>query len=160
MYSEFGFTKTSTVSSAPLHSDAIRSSEDVMNIEEIEGISTADGKKLGAVGVGTVEVLLQKGGRRLSREKLAEATGISEKAILEWVNRADLMRINGVGSEFSDLLEAAGVDSCLELSHRVPANLHRKMEEVNAARKIVRRLPTEPEVIDWVSAAKSMPKVV
>jgi hypothetical protein len=131
-----------------------------MNIEEIEGISTEDGKKLGAAGVGTVEVLIEKGGRRLSREKLAETTGISEKLILAWVNRADLMRVKGVGSEFSDLLEAAGVDSCLELSHRVPANLHKKLEEVNSARKLVRRLPTEHEVTNWVSAAKSMPKVV
>ena len=131
-----------------------------MNIEEIEGISTAYGRKLGGVGVGTVEALLEQGGRRVSREKLAEATGISEKLILEWVNRADLMRIKGVGSEYSDLLEAAGVDSCLELSHRVPANLHRKMEEINAARKLVRRMPTESEVAQWVAAAKSMPKVV
>src|SRR5262245_47403290 len=121
-----------------------------MNIEEIEGIGADYGKKLGAAGVGTVEVLLEKGGRRLSREKLAEATGISEKQILAWVNRADLMRVKGVGSEYSDLLEAAGVDSCLELSHRVPANLYRKMEEVNTARNLVRRLPTEHEVTDWV----------
>lgn len=131
-----------------------------MNIEELEGISTAYGKKLGAVGVGTVETLLEKGGRRLSREKLADATGISEKLILEWVNRADLMRIKGVGSEYSDLLEAAGVDSCLELSHRVPTNLHRKMEEINTARKLVRRLPTQSEVTQWIAEAKSMPKVV
>jgi predicted flap endonuclease-1-like 5' DNA nuclease len=131
-----------------------------MNIEEIEGITTADHKKLGAVGVGTVELLLEKGGRRLSREKLAKETGISEKQILQWVNRADLMRIKGVGSEYSDLLEEAGVDSCLELSHRVPEHLHKKMEEINAARKIVRRLPTDSEVAQWVAAAKSMPKVV
>jgi hypothetical protein len=131
-----------------------------MNIEEIEGISTAYGRKLGAAGVGTVETLLDKGGRRLSRGKLADDTGISEKLILEWVNRADLMRIKGVGSEYSDLLEAAGVDTCLELSHRVPANLRRKMEEINSARKLVRRMPTETEVTQWVEAAKSMPKVV
>jgi predicted flap endonuclease-1-like 5' DNA nuclease len=131
-----------------------------MNIEEIEGISSAYGQKLGAAGVGTVEVLLEKGGRRISREKLAEKTGISEKLILEWVNRADLMRIKGVGSDYSDLLEAAGVDSCLELSHRMPSNLHKKMEEINDARKLVRRLPPESEVTQWVAAAKSMPKVV
>jgi predicted flap endonuclease-1-like 5' DNA nuclease len=131
-----------------------------MNIEEIEGIGAEFGQKLGAAGVGTVEVLLEKGGRRPTREKLSEQTGISEKLILEWVNRADLMRIKGVGSEYSDLLEAAGVDSCLELSHRVPANLHRKMEEINGTRKLVRRLPTETEVSQWVAAAKSMPKVV
>jgi hypothetical protein len=131
-----------------------------MNIEEIEGISAEDGRKLGAAGVGTVEVLLEKGGRRPTREKLSGATGISEKLILEWVNRADLMRIKGVGSEYSDLLEAAGVDSCLELSHRMPANLFRKMAEINGARKLVRRLPTESEVTQWIEAAKSMPKVV
>lgn len=131
-----------------------------MKIEEIEGIDVIYGQKLSAAGVGTVEALLDKGGRRLSRGKLAEETGIAEKKILAWVNRADLMRIKGVGSEYSDLLEAAGVDSCLELSHRVPASLHRKMEEVNTARKLVRRLPTQPEVIEWISTAKSMPKVV
>jgi predicted flap endonuclease-1-like 5' DNA nuclease len=131
-----------------------------MNIEEIEGIGPEFGKKLTGVGVGSIESLLDKGGRRISREKLAQDTGISEKLILEWVNRADLMRINGVGSEFSDLLEAAGVDSCLELSHRVPANLHRKLQEVNDARQLVRRLPTEHEVDRWVASAKSMPKVV
>jgi hypothetical protein len=131
-----------------------------MKIEEIEGIDAAYGKKLGAASVGTVEVLLEKGGRRLSREKLAEATGISEKLIREWVNRADLMRIEGVGSEYSDLLEAAGVDSCLELSHRLPANLLRKMEEINGALRLVDRMPTETEVSQWVAVAKSMPKVV
>src|SRR5215472_9355515 len=131
-----------------------------MNIDEIEGIGTEQGRKLGAAGVATVEVLLEKGGRRLSREKLAEASGISEKLILEWVNRADLMRIEGVGSEFSDLLEAAGVDSCLELSHRLPVHLHRKLREVNEARLLVERLPTESEVGRWIAAAKSRPKVV
>jgi predicted flap endonuclease-1-like 5' DNA nuclease len=131
-----------------------------MNIEEIEGITAADHKKLGSVGVATIELLLEKGGRRLGREKLAKDTGIPEKQILQWVNRADLMRIKGVGSEYSDLLDEAGVDSCLELSHRVPEHLHKKMEEINAARRIVRRLPTSHEVEQWVSVAKSMPKVV
>lgn len=130
-----------------------------MRIEEIEGIG-AYASKLNAAGVGTVEVLLDKGGRRLSREKLASASGISAKLILGWVNRADLMRIDGIGSEFSDLLEAAGVDSCLELSHRLPENLHRKLAEVNVARRLVGRLPTETEVARWIAAAKSMPKVV
>lgn len=131
-----------------------------MNIDEIVGISAADHRKLGSVGVGTVELLLEKGGRRLSREKLARDTGISEKQILQWVNRADLMRIKGIGSEYSDLLEEAGVDSCLELSHRLPEHLHRKMEEINALKRIVRRLPTLSEVTQWIAAAKSMPKVV
>lgn len=131
-----------------------------MNIDEFDGIDDALGRRLSTVGVGTVEVLLARGGRRLSREKLAMATGISEKLILEWVNRADLMRIEGIGPEYSDLLQAAGVDSCLELSHRIPVNLHRKLVEVSAARKQVRRVPTEQEVARWVAVAKSTPKVV
>ena len=136
------------------------SSEVDMNVEEIEGVGTTYGKRLTAAGIGTVEALLEKGGRRLSREKLAGATGISEKLILHWVNHVDLMRIQGVGPEYSDLLEASGVDSCLELSQRLPSSLLKKMQEVNMARKLVSRLPTEPEVVQWVAAAKSMPKVV
>jgi hypothetical protein len=76
------------------------------------------------------------------------------------VNRADLMRIKGVGSEYSDLLEAAGVDSCLELSHRVPEHLHQKVEEVNRSEGLVRRLPTVHEVEQWVTAARSMERVI
>jgi hypothetical protein len=131
-----------------------------MNIDEFDGIGDALGRRLNAVGVGTVEVLLERGGRRHSREQLAMATGISEKLILEWVNRADLMRIHGIGAEYSELLQAAGVDSCLELSHRLPANLHRKLEEIGAARNLVRRVPSEQEVGRWVAEAKSMPKAV
>jgi predicted flap endonuclease-1-like 5' DNA nuclease len=131
-----------------------------MNIEEIEGIGAEQGRKLSAAGISTIDSLIEKGARRPSREKLAETTGISEKLILEWVNRADLMRIDGIGSEYSDLLEAAGVDSCLELSHRVPANLARKLHEVNEARRMVRRVPSEHEVTQWIEAAKAMPKVV
>ena len=131
-----------------------------MNIQEIEGIGDANGKKLNAAGVGTVEALLARGSHRGERQKLAEATGIPEKQILEWVNHADLMRIKGVGSEYSDLLEAAGVDSCAELSRRAPVNLVQKMGEVNAARKLVRRLPTEQEVAEWVASARGMPRVV
>jgi hypothetical protein len=130
-----------------------------MRLEEIEGIG-AYASKLSAVGVATVEVLLDRGGRRLSRERLASASGISSRLILGWVNRADLMRIDGIDSELSDLLDGAGVDSCLELSHRLPENLHRKLREVSAARNLVRRLPTEAEVTRWIAAAKSMPKVV
>ncbi len=126
----------------------------------MEGIGEAFERRLSAVGVGTVEVLLDRAGRRLSREQLAVATGISAKLILEWVNRADLMRIEGVSCEFADLLGAAGVESCLELSHRLPANLHRELAEINAARNLASRTPAQREVTRWVEAARSMPRVV
>jgi predicted flap endonuclease-1-like 5' DNA nuclease len=131
-----------------------------MNIEEIEGIADVYGHKLRALGVASVESLLDKGGKKAAREKLAEQTGINEHLILKWVNRADLMRIKGVGSEYSDLLEGAGVDSPLELQHRIPEHLYKKLEEVNEAKHLVRRLPTEGEVADWVKEAKALPRAV
>jgi predicted flap endonuclease-1-like 5' DNA nuclease len=131
-----------------------------MNIEDIEGIGKVYGDKLTAVGVKTVEELLEQGAKPRGREKLVDSTGISHKLILKWVNRADLYRLKGVGQEYSDLLEASGVDSPLELSHRVPKNLHTKMEEVNSSKKLVRRVPTLADVQTWVAEAKALPKVV
>jgi predicted flap endonuclease-1-like 5' DNA nuclease len=91
---------------------------------------------------------------------LAEKTGIHEPLILKWVNRADLARIKGVGSEYADLLEESGVDTVVELGKRVPANLFKKMEEVNATKKLVRKLPVESQVLDWVEQAKKLERVV
>ena len=103
----------------------------------------------------------QAGAKPDGRERIAAATGISSKLILEWVNHVDLMRIKGVGSEYSDLLEAAGVDSPAELAHRNPANLAVTVQEVVAARPdIVRRVPTESEITGWIQEAGTLDKVV
>ena len=131
-----------------------------MNIEDIQGIADVHSHKLRAAGIATAEILLERGGKRAGREKLARDTGINETLILKWVNRADLMRVKGVGSEYSDLLEAAGVDSPSELRHRIPEHLFKKLEEVNATRHLVRRLPTEHEVEEWVREATALPKSV
>lgn len=130
------------------------------NIEDIEGIGPAYGAKLVAAGIKTTDALLEQGGTKAGRGKIAEDSGITETLILEWVNRADLARIHGIGSEYADLLEASGVDSVPELAQRVPANLHKKMEGVNAEKNLVRRLPTESEVEKWVAEAKTLPKAV
>lgn len=127
---------------------------------EIEGIGPVFAEKLGKAGVGSIEALLEQAGPVKGRKALAEKSGISEDKLLEWVNRADLMRVKGVGSEYSDLLEAAGVDSCAELANRKAENLVQKMTEVNAAKKLVRKLPTLAQVEDWVAQAKKLPKVV
>jgi predicted flap endonuclease-1-like 5' DNA nuclease len=132
----------------------------VTNIEEIEGIGPVFGAKLQAAGVKTVEALLTAGGSPAGRKDLATKTELDASRILEWVNRADLMRINGVGSEFSDLLEASGVDTVKELATRNAANLHTKMLEVNEAKKLVRRAPTAAEVEKWVAEAKTLPSAV
>jgi predicted flap endonuclease-1-like 5' DNA nuclease len=94
------------------------------------------------------------------RKALAEQTGISDKLILKWANRADLARVKGIGTQYADLLEFAGVDTVPELAQRNPQNLHAKMVEVNAARKLVRQVPAESQVVDWVSQAKSLPRVL
>lgn len=130
------------------------------NIKDIEGIGPAFAAKLEEAGIKTDDALLKAGASKNGREEIAEKSGISEKQILEWVNRADLARIKGVGSEYADLLEASGVDSVPELAQRNAANLHAKMTEVNEAKSLVRRVPTENEVEDWVEQAKGLDRVV
>jgi predicted flap endonuclease-1-like 5' DNA nuclease len=130
------------------------------NIQDIEGIGPAYGEKLAEVGVKTLADLLAQGGSPSGREALAEKTGLSEAQILKWVNRADLDRVNGVGSEFADLLEQAGVDSVPELAQRNPGSLAAKLAEVNAAKSLVRRVPAEGEVAEWVQHAKSLDRAV
>jgi predicted flap endonuclease-1-like 5' DNA nuclease len=127
---------------------------------DIEGISPAYGEKLDAAGLRTTDDLLQAGATARGREGLAAATGISEKLILRWVNMADLFRIKGVGEEYSDLLEAAGVDTVPELAQRRADNLTVKMAEVNEQKRLVRRLPTEDQVTSWIESARSLPRVV
>lgn len=126
----------------------------------IEGIGTSGAAKLAKAKVGSTATLLARGATAAGRKELSKASGVTEKRLLEWVNRADLMRIKGVGEEYSDLLEAAGVDTVPELAKRKPANLAAAMAELNAKKKLVRQLPTEARVADWVAQAKKLPKVV
>ena len=130
------------------------------NIADVEGIGAAFAAKLEGAGVKTVEGLLEKGASPKGRDDLATQSGLSAAQILEWVNRADLARIKGIGSEFADLLEAAGVDTVPELAQRNGANLAAKMAELNESKNIVRRVPTESEVDGWVSQAKELPQIV
>ena len=129
-------------------------------IVDVEGIGPKYAEKLAQAGVTSVEVLLSQGCSPEGRKKIEETTGIDHKLILEWVNHADLYRIKGVGSEYSDLLEEAGVDTVPELAQRSPENLLKKMMEINAEKKLVRHMPTQAQVADWVDQAKKLPRVV
>ena len=132
-----------------------------MKIEEVEGIGPTFAAKLIEAGVSTTDALLERGGTSTGRDRLSEATGISERLILEWVNHADLMRIDGVGSEYADLLEAAGVDSCAELARRNAANLANTFQELDAARpNTVRQIPSEATIAKWIEQADHLAKVV
>jgi predicted flap endonuclease-1-like 5' DNA nuclease len=132
-----------------------------MKIEDVEGIGPAYAEKLTAAGVATTDALLDRGASASGRGKLAEETGISERLLLEWVNHADLMRLDGVGSEYADLLEAAGVDSCAELARRNAANLATTFQELDAARpNTIRRVPSEATVQGWIDQAGKLAKIV
>jgi len=129
-------------------------------ITDIEGIGESYAEKLKDIGIASVEALLEKGASSSGRDAIAEATGISIKLILRWVNHADLFRIKGVGGDYAEMLEAFGVDSVPELSHRRADNLHRKMAELNIEKQLVGRVPSESEIEDWILQAKSLPKIV
>ena len=130
------------------------------NIATIEGIGPVFAEKLTAAGAKTVEGFLDMAKDPKGRKALAEATGIDEGKILKWANKADLMRLKGVGEEYSDLLEAAGVDTVPELAQRKAANLHAAMTKVNAAKRLVRQVPGLSAVEGWIAAAKAMPRTL
>ena len=129
-------------------------------IIDIEGIGKTYKEKLAKIGILTTEALLEAGATPKERKELAEKTGIGDALILEWVNLSDLFRIKGVGSEYSDLLEEAGVDTVVELGKRVPKNLHEKIVEINEKKKLVRKLPSESQIADWVDQAKKLDRKV
>lgn len=127
---------------------------------DIEGVGAAYAEKLIAAGVNTAAQLLDKCATPAGRKALEEATEISGKLILKWANHADLFRVKGVGPQFAELLEAAGVDTVKELAHRNAENLAAKMLEVNAEKKLVRRVPVVSEVQKMVECAKELPGVL
>lgn len=127
---------------------------------DIEGIGATYAAKLKEAGINTTAALLEKGAMPKGRKEIAEKSGISDALILQWVNHADLFRIKGVGPEYADLLEAAGVDTVVELAQRKAENLYEKMVSVNEQKKLVRRLPLKSQVANWIEQAKSLPRVV
>lgn len=129
-------------------------------LTEVEGIGAVYAKQLQEAGVGTTQALLNKGASPKGRQELADKTGISPKLILEWVNHVDLFRIRGVAEEYADLLEEAGVDTVPELAQRKAENLYQKLAEVNQAKKLVRKLPAQSQVSDWIQQAKNLPRVI
>jgi len=134
--------------------------QSMSKIEDIEGIGPAYAEKLGNAGIKTIEALLEEGAEKSARKAIAEKSEISESLILNWINKADLCRINGVSTQYADLLEEAGVDTVPELAQRNAANLTDKMKEVNDAKNLVRKCPSLGDVEKWVAQAKDLPRVV
>ena len=130
------------------------------NLLAVEGIGEVYAQKLKEAGIGSTQALLAAGATPEGRKDIAAKTGIGDSLILRWVNHVDLFRIKGVGEEYSDLLEAAGVDTVVELAQRVPANLCAKLAEVNQAEKRVRKLPAASQVKSWIKQAKKLPRKI
>jgi predicted flap endonuclease-1-like 5' DNA nuclease len=144
------------ISSEPAKESKDRGSK----IIDIEGIGPVYAKKLNDNNIYTTMDLLMAGATPIQRKELSQKTEISDQLLLRWINMADLFRIKGVGEEYSDLLEASGVDTVVELSKRVPENLHTKMLEVNAEKNLVRRPPSLSEVTRWIQEAKKLPRKI
>jgi predicted flap endonuclease-1-like 5' DNA nuclease len=130
------------------------------DIIDVEGIGEVFASKLRDVGIATDTDLLERGATRSGRDQIVKASGISAKRILRWVNHVDLFRIKGVQKQYAELLEAAGVDTVPELAQRDPANLYPALTKVNEEKKLVRKLPTQDQVAEWISQAKSLPRMV
>ena len=148
---------------APRDAQSLNSQEESKmgyKIDEIEGIGPKFSARLSEAGIGTTDALLAACGSPAGRKATATKTGFSEAQLLKWANMADLMRISGVGEEYSELLEAAGVDTVKELRTRNPENLAAKIAEVNAQKKLTRAVPSAASVAKWVEQAKSLPPAI
>jgi predicted flap endonuclease-1-like 5' DNA nuclease len=129
-------------------------------LTKVEGIGEVYAQKLRDAGIATTQALLKEGVSPQGRKEIAEKTGISGTLILRWVNHVDLFRVKGVGEEYADLLETAGVDTVPELAQRNPENLYQKLVAVNQEKKLVRQLPSQAQVSNWVEQAKQLPRVI
>jgi len=127
---------------------------------EIEGIGPVIAGRLQTAGVRSIVDLLACGGTVKDRRDLATATGIDESTLLKWINNADLFRIRGIGSEYADLLEQAGVDTVPELALRNPRALFETLVRTNAEKKLVRKLPSVHQVEDWIKQAAQLPRAI
>jgi predicted flap endonuclease-1-like 5' DNA nuclease len=130
------------------------------SLKMIEGIGDVFAQKLKETGVSTLEGFLEACRTKAMRVKLADGAGLSEKLVLKWANHADLVRIKGIGGQYAELLEAAGVDTVPELAQRKADHLTAKMAEVNDKKKLVRKLPVQKQVASWIAQAAALPRIL
>ncbi|HEY2904154.1 MAG TPA: DUF4332 domain-containing protein [Polyangia bacterium] len=123
-------------------------------------VPAPDAEKLNKAGVDTTEQLLDKAGKAKDRKALAKASGLSVATLTALAKHCDLLRIKGVGPEMVLLLEAAGVKSIADLGKRDAAGLMAAVESANKAKKISEKMPTEPQLADWIEQAKKLPPVL
>jgi len=131
-----------------------------MNINDLQGIEPAVGQKLAGIGIRTTEALLKKGASDKGRNAIAAGTGIPREQLLRWVNLADLFRISGIGPQYAGMLEKAGVDTVAELRKRAAGSLYEKLLSANQATHLVRKMPSEGQIENWIASAKKLPRII
>lgn len=129
-------------------------------VQKIEGIGFEYAKELSKARIFTTDDLLSKGSTPQGRHEIEDISSISENLILKWVRIADFFRIKGINEEYSELLEEAGVDDVPALAHKDPGKLLLQMEKVNEKRNLVRQMPSEAMLEDWIAQAKKLPGVI
>jgi predicted flap endonuclease-1-like 5' DNA nuclease len=129
-------------------------------LRDLEGMGAGYVEKLRQSGIRSVQALLQRARTRTERSAIAREVGASEKNVLDWVTRADLLRVPGIGPEYASLLENAGVETVPELANRNAGALYEAIVKANESNRLVRKTPARKQVKDWVSAARSLPRAV
>ena len=124
-------------------------------IGEIKDLDPGMQAKLEQAHIHTVEDLLNATNTPQQRTALSKQLNVASSQMTDWINRADLMRLKGVGKEMANLLEESGVDSCKELQHRKPDKLQAKLKEINDAKHLTHHAPTMAQVEEWITESST-----
>ena len=81
----------------------------MQKIADIENIGVKFTNKLKALQIFDQNDLLQQGKKPAERARLAQQTDINLKLLSTWISEADLARIDGVGTEYAQLLVACDI---------------------------------------------------
>jgi len=130
------------------------------SVKDIKGIGEIFAAKLAARKVTTTDELLLFGATADGRESLRATTGVHSRQILRWCNWADLMRIQGIGPQFTQLLEAAGVGSLKDLAGSRAENLKARIEDEIRLMRLSAAPPSLTEVRRWITEARMMKSVL
>lgn len=129
-------------------------------VEDIEGIGQGFGRRLRAEGIDTTHKLLLTVLDADGRQKVCAACDVDEKTAMSWATMADLMRVPGIGGQWSELLWRCGINDVPSLARQEAAPLLHRMKSVNTEEHRVAELPGEHRVSHWIDEAGRMPVVL
>ncbi len=127
------------------------------DIQEIEGIGPAYGRKLRSMGVeSTLDLieLFKKNNHRIDRA--AQDMRVKPEAITAWISMADLMRLPGINSQCAELLQTIGISSAIELSITNAHSIHNEMLKFNQKYPVCPEVPSVEKITTWILSAKNL----